>query len=240
MRDFLAVLGIALLPVLGNALGSLTAELMRTPRWVTGAALHAAAGVAIAVVSVDLMPRALTSVATWLIVALFALGAAVSVLMARGVSWLRGARAGGGPWMVYAATAFDLLSDGLMTGAGSAVSRSLGLLLALSQVVANFPGGFATVANFRDHGISRSKRVLAVASFALPVVGASAIGYWLLRDAGARAQGASLCVIIGVLLVTTIEDLVPEADAPGTARWLSTASFVVGFCSFALLSGYVE
>lgn len=240
MSDFLAVLGIALLPVLGNALGSLTAELTRTPRWVTGAALHAAAGVAIAVVSVDLMPRALVSVATWLIVALFALGAAVSVLMARSVSWLRGSRRGGGPWMVYAATAFDLLSDGLMTGAGSAVSRSLGLVLALSQVVANFPGGFATVANFRDHGIPRSKRMLAVGSFALPVICACTVGYWLLRGADPQMQSASLCVIAGVLLVTTVEDLVPEADAPGTARWLSTASFVIGFCSFALLSGYVD
>ena len=57
--------------------------------------------------------------------------------------------------MVYMAVAADLLSDGLMTGAGSAVARRLGLLLGLSQVVANVPGGFAAMANFRDEGVLR-------------------------------------------------------------------------------------
>ena len=87
------------------------------------------------------MPRVLETTPAWLLVLLFAAGAAFSVLMARAVKVLRRIVSGGsaGAWMVYMATAVDLLSDGLMTGASSAVSAELGLLLALSQVVANFP-----------------------------------------------------------------------------------------------------
>jgi ZIP family zinc transporter len=41
------------------------------------------------------------------------------------------------------------------------------------------------------------------------------------------------------MLLATIEDLVPEADKPGTRRTISTASFVGGFAFFTLLAQYV-
>ncbi len=241
MPDFFSVLAIALLPVAGNIAGTAVAELARAPRWVIGAALHAAAGVAVALVSIDLMPRVLETTPAWLLVLLFAAGAAFSVLMARAVKFLRRLVSGGsaGSWMVYMATAVDLLSDGLMTGASSAVSAELGLLLALSQVVANFPGGFATIANFRQQGVRRSVRFIAAGSLILPVIIGAAVGFYLLRGTGAGVQNAALAVIVGVLLVTTIEDLVPEADKPGAPRSISTASLVLGFGFFALLASYL-
>lgn len=128
----------------------------------------------------------------------------------------------------------------LMTGASSAVSSELGLILALSQVVANVPGGFATVANFRAQNIERRTRLLAAASFALPVIVGAALGFWLLRGQGEVVQDAALAFIVGVLIVTTVEDLVPQADKPGTTRWISTAAFVAGFAFFALLSAYFD
>ena len=54
-----------------------------------------------------------------------------------------------GMWMIYIAVAIDLSSDGLVTGAGSAVSLNLALVLAAGQVLANVPEGYASVANFR-------------------------------------------------------------------------------------------
>lgn len=239
MNEFLSVLAVALLPVVGNFLGAALAEVLHTARWVIGAALHAAAGVAMALVSVELMPRVLDTTPMWLIALLFAVGAALSVGMARSVSRLQQGGDKTGPWKVYAATSADLFSDGLMTGAGSAVSGGLGLLLALSQVVANFPGGFATVANFRGQGIERKRRLLAAASFALPVIIGASLGYWGLSHASEEIQDAMLALIAGLLLVATIEDLVPQADKPGTARWISTSAFVGGFAFFALLTSYV-
>jgi hypothetical protein len=46
-------------------------------------------------------------------------------------------------------------------------------------------------------------------------------------------------VIVGLLVVTTIEDVVPEGDASlRLPRWISTTALAFGFISIALLSTY--
>jgi zinc transporter, ZIP family len=246
MSAFLTVLAIALLPSGGNIIGSLLAESLRTPRWLIGAALHAAAGIAIAVVSFDLMPRILDHLAVWLLVTAFLCGAAFSVLLARGVKRLRDRFASGksggsaGAWMVYMAIAADQFSDGLMTGAGSAVSSGLGFVLAMSQLVANVPGGFATMANFRDEGVARKRRYIIIATFPIPVFVGATLGFWLLRGSGETIQNVALAFIVGVLLLATVEDTLPQADEPHPPRWISTISFAGGFALFGLLSSYLS
>lgn len=88
MSQFLTVVLVALLPVAGSVVGAILAELWRTPKWVVGAALHAAVGVAMGLVSVELMPRALDTTATWLIALLFGAGAGLSVLLSRAVVFI--------------------------------------------------------------------------------------------------------------------------------------------------------
>lgn len=80
--------------------------------------------------------------------------------------------------MVYVAVAADLLGDGLLIGAGSAVSSQLALLLALGQLMADVPEAFAVLANFREKGVSRGKRLLLSASCVVPVVGAALVAYF--------------------------------------------------------------
>ena len=241
MSQFITVLLVALLPVAGSATGAFLAELWRTPKWLVGASLHAAVGVAIGLVAIEFMPRALDTTPVWLIALLFGCGAGVSVLLSRAVKWFRGPtdETSRGRWQVYATTGADLFSDGVMTGAAFAVSSNLGLLLAFSQVVANVPGGFATAANFRHRGLARPYRILAAASYLLPALIGAGLGYLLLRGTSADAQNATLALIAGILLVTTVEELVPQADRPGTKRWISTTAFVLGFVFLTLLSGYV-
>lgn len=241
MSRYLLVLAIALLPALGNIIGSLLAETVRTPKWLIGAALHAAAGIAIAVVSVDLMPRIIRETAPWLLIAAFFCGALFSVLLSRMVDWLRPkkGKASSGAWMVYMAVAADLFSDGLMTGTGSAIASGLGLLLGLSQVVANIPGGFATGANFRDDGVTLRRRLLFMALFPVPALASATVGFGLLQGASTGFQHAALSFLVGVLLLATVEDMLPEADAPRPPRWISTTAFAGGFAAFALLSLYL-
>jgi ZIP family zinc transporter len=238
--NLLTLIGLALLPAAGMLCGALAAERWRLSHHAIGAVLHAAAGVAVAVVSVELMPRILENIAPWQLVAGFIFGAAASVAMVKGVnSTVRRLELGGtGPWKVYLAVAIDLMADGLMIGIGSAVSGGLGLMLGLSQVVANVPGGFVTLASLRDQGVPRAVRLGAAASLFAPVFLGAGLGFWLLRGQSTQLQNAALAFVVGMLLLATIEDLVPEADAPKASRTVTTASFAAGFAFFALISLY--
>ncbi len=242
MPDFVNVLLIALLPITGNQVGVVAAEWIRVSPRALGMLLHGTAGVAIAVVGVEILPLALPGLSVGLLLLAFCSGALVSVLLARGVSRSplalesRGLRA----WMIYLAVAADLLSDGLMIGVGFTVSAGLGLLLGLAQVIANLPGGFAAGANFRRNRISRRTRVLAGVAFPLPVFAGASLGYWLLRDAPVQLSHAALVFTAAILLLTTVEDLVPEADAPQARRWATTAAFTAGFVFFTILSMVID
>ena len=74
MDSIWLVLGLALLPALGNFCGGLAAEASRTTDRRLNYALHGAAGLVIAVVAVEIMPRVLESLSAWLIALAFALG----------------------------------------------------------------------------------------------------------------------------------------------------------------------
>lgn len=126
MSEYLLVLAIALLPAGGSGIGSAIAESTRAPEWVVGSALHSAAGVAIAVVSVELMPRIL-----------------------------------------------------------------------------------AAVSNFRSEGVGRRMRIIAAFGLALPMFLGATIGFWVLRDFEADIQNGALALVVGILLLTTVEDTLP-------------------------------
>lgn len=242
MSDYLLVLAVALLPVAGNFAGSLLAELTRPPEGTVGAALHGAAGVAIAVVAVDLMPRILEDTPAWLISVAFLAGAAFSLALARFAQWLcrrMGGQAGAGAWMVFVAVGADVFADGLMTGMGGAISISVGLLLGLSQVIANVPGGFAAAANLRHDGVPRVRRLLMTGLILAPVLVGASGGYLLLRGRGEAVQNAGLAFVVGVLLLATVEDVIPQGDEPQPKRIRSTAAFASGFAGFALLAAYL-
>ena len=234
------LIGFALLPPLGVLIGSLLAESFRTPKWAVGASLHATAGVAIALVSIDLMPRLLHENEMSLIVLAFLFGASISLILANAFGSFRHrpgrASASTGAWMVYMAVATDLTTDGLMVGAGSAVGSGLGFLLAATQAVANIPGGFAATSNFRDDGMPRSRRLILLVSMLAPALISVVIGYLVLRGVNNQVQSFALAIFMGVLLLATIEDIVPEGDEPEPPRWISTAAFAGGFAAFAMLS----
>nr|CAD6438829.1 peptidoglycan-binding protein [Rhizobium sp. Q54] len=233
-------LAIALLPALGTIIGGLIAESTKAPKWVVGVALHAAAGIAIAVVSVDLMPRIMDEGAVLAAMFGFATGAAASFLLVWGVRYAQrhsdGGKTNTSVWMVYAAIAADLFGDGLMTGIGSTISSSLGLILGLSQLIGNIPGGFGAVANFKSEGLPRSRRLLLIATFTVPIVSGAGIGFIGLRDATGLTQALALAFVVGILLLATVEDTLPQGDEPNPPRFVSTAAFAGGFIFFAMLA----
>jgi ZIP family zinc transporter len=238
MISFLNALGFALLPAIGIIIGSLLAESIQTPKWLIGASLHATAGIAIALVSIDVMPRLLVMSSIWLITIAFLAGAVISVLIANvwGSFRHRPGRGTVGAWMVYMAVATDLISDGVMVGTGTAVETQLGFLFAMTQSIANIPGGFAATSNFRDDGMPKRRRMALSVSMLVPALLSAGLGYLVVRGASPAVHSAALAIFTGILLLATVEDVIPQGDEPEPPRWISTAAFASGFAALALLS----
>lgn len=236
------VLLLSLLPGVGNFTGGMIAEFLKTTPRLLNLALHAASGIVIAIVSVELIPEALGALPAWWLAIAFATGGGAYVLMETLVERLQGGggEARTGMWMIYVAVAVDLSSDGLMLGTGAAVSSGLGLVLAAGQVLADLPEGYATVADFRDKGVPRRRRILLSASFFLFATGAAVLSYLLLRGASEGVKMAALVFAAGLLTVAAVEDMLEEAHEARADNRLSVLAFVGGFALFTLVSAGLE
>lgn len=235
MPELGAVLLIALLPGAGNAVGGLLAEV--TPRseiWLNRA-LHAAAGVVIAVVAVEIMPAAVGVLSGWVIGVAFATGGAAYLAVEAQVEKLA-TESGGRQWMIYAAVVTDLLGDGLLIGAGSAVSPSLGLLVASGQVLADLPEGFAAASTFRANGVGRRQRLWLATSFFFPVLVGAAGAFAALRGRPESWQHAALVATAGLFTVALFEDIIQEAHEVSSDERPSTVALIAGFVLFVFVS----
>ena len=247
MSGFLTVLALAAMPALGNFAGGVLADLVRVSPRVLSFALHAAAGIVFAVVGVELMPQALEAESVWIVVLLFVAGGAFAVLVDWAMSAVRlrsrtgtaesGAEAGS--WAIYFGVAVDLFSDGVMIGAGSTISPSLGLLLALGQVPADIPEGFATIATFKAQGMTRRRRLLLAASFAIPILLGATISYFALRGQAEVYKLGLLAFTAGILLTVAVEEIVVEAHREEDGR-VASLFLVGGFALFVALGEFLE
>lgn len=250
MPDIVRVLLLALFPAVGNFAGGMLAEAIRTSRRSLSIALHLAAGIIFGVIAVELAPRTLEGLDPWLAVMGFIAGGAAFIgldaLIERFQSSpeddVEGSGQGGtgGAWAIYAAVAVDLFADGLLIGAGSSLSFELALVLALGQVTADIPEGFATIATFRDAGVARTKRILLSASFVVPVLAGAFLSYFFLRDQPEAYQLTALAFIAGMLLVAAAEEIMKEAHEVYPPSKLSSFALIGGFGLFAAVASYFE
>ena len=237
------VLLLSLLPGAGNFAGGMAAEFWKTSPRLLNWALHAASGIVIAIVAVELIPEALGKLAGWWIAVAFAAGGVSYMLLESLTERLQGTsgdKSRTSMWMIYVAVAVDLTSDGLMIGSGSAVSSGLAVALAAGQVLADVPEGYATIANFRSKGVPRSRRILLSASFFVYVVGSALLAYVLLSDASEAVKMAALVFVAGLLTVAAVEDMLEEAHEAREDTRLSILAFVGGFSLFTLVSAGLD
>ena len=242
MSGWLWVLALAAMPALGNFGGGILAEMVPVSRRLLSLALHLAAGIVLAVVAVELIPEAMGTGTPWIMILAFVAGGLffIAVDSAIEIAAKRSGRggAGAGPWAIFFGVAVDLFSDGVMIGSGSTVTFSLGLLLALGQVPADIPEGFATIATFRNQGVSRRTRLLLAAAFAVPVLLGATIGYWAVRGQPEEVKLGLLAFTAGILMTVTVEEIIPESHQEADSRW-ATLCLIGGFALFAFLSSYV-
>lgn len=233
MSGYLAAILLALMPAGGNFLGGVLAESVRVSRRSLSFALHAAAGILFAVIGIELMPEALEGATPWVMLLLFVTGGVAAIGVDRAIDLVQirvACRAGGdvdaSPWAIYFGVAVDLFSDGVIIGTGSVIDPALGLLLALGQVPADIPEGFATIAAFKNKGVGRARRILLSLSFAVPILLGTTIGYWAVRGQPDAVKLGLLAFTAGILLTVAVEEIVVEAHQEEDSRWASL--FLIG------------
>lgn len=242
MDGYLLVLTLAALPAAGNFLGGAAAEMLPISQPVLSIALHAAAGIVLAVVGLELMPEALNSSAPWVPILAFIGGGAFFLGLDKIIGFVKSRISSGGdkgPWAIFSGVSLDLFSDGVMIGTGTVINPALGLLLAAGQVPADMPEGFAAIATLRQSGLSRAKRLGLAAGFAIPIFIGATLGYFALRQAPELLTLSVLALTGGALTSVVIEEIVPEAHSGDESDpQLATMALVAGFGLFALISVY--
>ena len=239
MPELLVVLALAALPALANLTGGLLAEVVRVSGRALSLALHLAAGIVLAVVGLELMPEALRAEPVWVPLAAFVAGGVVFVALDRVVGVVQ-ARFGAeqdrsSAIGVFGGVSIDLFSDGVMIGTGAVVSPALGLLLALGQVPADLPEGFAAVGSLRRAGFARRTRLLMAAGFALPILLGAVLGYVVLRSAPDLVTLSVLALTGGALVAVVVEEMVSEAHEGETSQ-LGPVFLTAGFALFAAIT----
>ncbi len=238
MSEFATVVSLALLPAVGNFAGGMLAELWRPSKLNLNRALHASAGIVLAIVAIELLPHALQSTSGWVVGTAFGLGggAYLGVQTFALRAQPSGATDMARMWIIYIAVAMDLFSDGLMIGVGASLGTGLALVLALGQMLADVPEGFATVANLRDKGVPAARRTLLSLAFAIPVLLAATGAYFLLRNQSELLQVSALVFIAGLLTVAAVEDMIGEAHESAQDKRGSVLAMILGFVLFTLVS----
>lgn len=241
--EFWILIGLSILPGAGNFVGGMFAEFSSTSPRRLNLARHAASGIVIGVIAIELMPEALGNIAGWWIAASFAAGGAayigIETLIER-MTASQNSGDSGSMCMIYIAVSVDLMGDGLMIGSGTAVATSLAVALTTGQVLADIPEGYAVVANLRTKGVSRRWRIAASFSFALFCVSAAVVAWFLLRIAPDAAKYVALSFVAGLLTVAAVEDMLEEAHGATSDTRTSTISFVGGFVLFTLVSAGLD
>jgi zinc transporter, ZIP family len=241
MDGYLIVLALAGLPAVANFGGALLAEYFQMSKRAVGFTLHAATGVILAIVAVEIMPAALAEVSPWTIMLAFVAGGAFVVLVERGIELLQermGMSGSTTPWLVALGFAVDFFADGVMIGAGTTVRPSLGLLLALGHLPANLPGGFTSVALLKEQGLSRPIRLAVAGGLAVPLVVGATLGYFVVRDQPEAYRLVLLTFTAGALTTVVVDDIIPEAQESAPSR-LAAPLFLAGFSTFTLLSAFL-
>ncbi|MGA7615233.1 MAG: ZIP family metal transporter [Thermoanaerobaculia bacterium] len=243
MDLYFHVLLLAAIPAGANFLGGVLAEIRPVSQKTLNLTLHGAAGVVLAVVSIELIPDALEAERAWVSLIALLVGTLAFVGLDHSLhivqSRVSGRSVSRGAWMIFLAVAIDLFSDGIMIGTGSTLSTTLAFLLALAQAPADLPEGFATIARFRSEGMSRRNRLLLSAGFALPIFLGATIGYFGLRGAPLVARLAVLAFTAGILMTLVVEEIIPVAHDENESHFAAVI-FMAGFVLFTALSLYVD
>lgn len=251
MQEFLFALTLSALPVVSNFMGAMIAEALPSSKQTLGLALHAAAGVLLAILlrrrcanaSTELIPRVAIAKPVWAAILALFLGGAffvwINQLLNLSKNRLRGVDHNSVSWVIFLSIAIDLFGDGLMIGTSLTIAPHLGVVLTSGRVVAHIPERFVTNAEFKSQNMPRTQRFWLLAAFLIPVWLGATLGYWGLRGQTDLPKLIVLAFTTGTLMVAIVEEILPEAHQTQDTN-LSTLTFIGSFALSMLFSSYLE
>lgn len=237
-NEFLLVIVISGVAALLTVMGAVVAEKTHVPNRIVSRALQFAAGVLLGLVGFTLMPPAVRSGSTILVVAGFFIGGASFALLDYVSSRKKEAQSvelAAVSTALYVGIIVDMLIDGVVIGLGSSLTLGTGIILALSIAISTAPLALVSIAMAKDSGETIRFRRSLMAIFSAAIVGGALLGYVVFRNQSIEARLFVIAIASGFLITTVTQSIIPEAkndEEPG----LAALFFVAGLSLYALFS----
>lgn len=228
-------------PVAAGILGGAVAALRTPPISVVSGVQHFAAGVVMAAVAGEVLPDLRARGSIWLTIVGFAAGVALLLVMRRfedehhhkdtdenGDADPQVRAPGGLPVGFLVVVAVDLFIDGLLVGAGAAVSTDTAVVITIALTVEVLFLGLTVVMRLTSSGVPGIRAAATTAGVSLTVALGAVLGALALSGASDAILGLVLAFAAAALLWLVVEELLVEAHEAPERPWMA-AMFFVGF-----------
>lgn len=221
-------------PVLAAMVGGAVASVRRPGPLVVSGVQHFAAGVVVAAVAGEVLPDLKERGSIGLVAVGFAAGVVVPLLLTRLEKPAETTGTAGLPTGFLAVIGVDLLVDGLLVGAGAAVSTSTAVILTVALTLEVLFLGVAIALELRSSGQSARRSAAITAALSLLVAVGAVLGALVLASAGNTALVLVLAFAAAALLWLVVEELLVEAHEPPQTPALASVFFLGFLALYAL------
>jgi len=242
MNDFILVIIISAIAAFLTVLGAFIAEKVDVPNRIISRALQFAAGVLTALVAFSLMPPAVRSESSTLVIVGFFFGGACFVIMdymASRKTAAQSAELAVVSTALYIGIIVDMAIDGVVIGLGSSLTLGTGLVLALSIAISTAPLALVTIAMAKRSGQSLRFRRILMLIFTIALMGGALLGFLVFRNQSLDVRLILIAVASGFLITTVTQSIIPEANRDGEPS-LAALFFVGGLSLYALFTLIVK
>ena len=224
------------IPAILMAIGSIIAWFKQPGPKLTSMVQHFAAGVVIAAVAVELVPKIIRHPNQLLVASGFAIGIAVMFLTDWAADKMgeRNASKSKLPLGMILAVAVDVFIDGLLIGVAFLASKQSGIIIAFALTLEVFFLGISTTASMSKAQVSKRLGIIIMIVIAALIPVGELLGYSVASQLSNAMHMAILAFGTAALLYLVTEELLTEAHEVPETR-MATLSFFIGFLIILLM-----
>ena len=226
-----AILYYALIPTIVAILGGILGVRWTPSVKVISASQHFAAGIVIAAVSVDLMPKLLKFHSLFAICVGFIIGVALMLYIKKAFGENESDSSSKSLLIVVL---IDLFIDGLLVGVAFAVSHDSALLIAIALAFEVSFLSLTTISVLKRKQWDNTQLVFATIFIAAVILVGAFVGGLFLQFLRGNMLAAVIAFGVAALLYLAVEELISEAHESEDTWWI-TAMFFLGFLAIIII-----